>query len=382
MEMYKKLLLIILLAFTVLLSSCHYGVSPPPSSLSLAERFSRDVMELTEKLLNSIAWGRQNPVVGLGSFFYADSRMSSDFAYHLTTEVEKAVINMPGFILVDRANLGDILNELGFQLTDLVDPETAKNMGKIKGLDAMLTGRYSLWEGKVRVKVELIRIEDAEMAIATRLIDSVPADVAILPPNYEVQRQRMEKIQDWFTERPDAAEQASSGSKLPHSITSSDFRATIEPDRMEGYKEGDELKLYVKSEEDCYIEIYNISEDGSTRQIFPNEHWLRSHSPDDNFIRAGVRTAIPPDPSFKLRISAPYGVETLKLIASTRPFGHRARSFYQEKGAFPEVGNIDDSQTVEILKYRARSVLVEPGSSEESVKVAQSYCTILTEPSL
>lgn len=370
MEMYKKLLLTILLSFTVLLSSCHYGVSPPPPSTSMAERFSRDVMELTEELLNSMAWGRQNPVVGLGSFFYADSKMSSDFAYHLTTEVEKAVINMPGFTLVDRANLGDILNELGFQLTDLVDPETAKNMGRIKGLDAMLTGSYSVWEGKVRVKVELIRIEDAEMAVATRLMDSVPADVAILPPNYEVQRQRMEKIQDWLTESPDAREQASS----------SDFRVTIEPDRMEGYKEGDELKLYVKSEEDCYIEIYNISEDGSTRQIFPNEQWLRSHSPDDNFIRAGVRTAIPPDPSFKLRISAPYGVETLKLIASTKPFGRRSRSFYQEKGAFPQMGNIDDGQTVETLKYRARSVLVEPGSSEESVKVAQSYCTILTEP--
>jgi hypothetical protein len=200
----------------------------------------------------------------------------------------------------------------------------------------------------------------------------------------------MEKIQDWFTESSDAAGQASSGSKLqvegtstlPHSIASSDFRVTIEPERMEGYKEGDELKLYVKSEEDCYIEIYNISEDGSTRQIFPNEQWLRSHSPDDNFIRAGVRTVVPPDPSFKLRISAPYGVETLKLIASTRPFGNRSRSFYQEKGAFPKVGNIDDSQTVETLKYRARSVLVEPGSSEESVKVAQSYCTTLTEPSL
>ncbi len=370
--MYKKLLLIILFAFTLLLFSCHYGVPPPPSSTSLAERFSRDVMELTEELLNSIAWGRQNPVVGLGSFFYADSRMSSDFAYHLTTEVEKAVINMPGFVLVDRANLGAILNELGFQLTDLVDPETAKNMGRIKGLDAMLTGRYSVWEGKVRVKVELIRIEDAEVAVATRLMDSVPADVAILPPNYEVQRQRMEKIQDWLTERPDDQGQASG----------SDFRVTMEPDRMEGYKEGDELKLYVKSEEDCYIEIYNISEDGSTRQIFPNEQWLRSHSPDDNFIRAGVRTAIPPDPSFKLRISAPYGVETLKLIASTRPFGHRSRSFYQEKGAFPQMGNIDDSQTVESLKYRAKSVLVEAGSSEEAVKVAQSYCTILTEPSL
>jgi hypothetical protein len=73
-------------------------------------------------------------------------------------------------------------------LTDLVDPKTAKNMGRIKGLDAMLTGSYSVWEGKVRVKVELIRIEDVEMAVATRLMDSVPADVAILPPNYEVQR--------------------------------------------------------------------------------------------------------------------------------------------------------------------------------------------------
>jgi len=141
----------------------------------------------------------------------------------------------------------------------------------------------------------------------------------------------------------------------------------------------DELKLYVKSDRDCYIEVYNISEDGSTQQIFPNQLWLRQHSPDDNFIRANVRTPIPNDSSFSLRISPPYGVETLKAIASTEPFRTRTRSFYQEKGAFPVIGNIDQSQTQEALRTRMRSVFTEESPSRGPAQIAQSYCTILTQ---
>jgi hypothetical protein len=305
------------------------------------DQFSRDVAELMAELLVMMEWDEQPAVIGLGSFFYADSKMTSNFGYFFTSEVELAVMHMPRFTLVDRSRLDDILNELGFQISDLVDKKTAKQIGKIKGLDAMLTGHYSTWDGKVQVKAKLIRVEDTETVVVTKLINSVPADVAVKPPNYEVQKQRInEKIQDWLTESPDVNEQS----------PSSDFRVTIEPGRIEGYTKGDELKMYVKSEADCYIEIYNISGDGSTRLLFPNEHWLKSHSPNENFIRAGVRTPIPPDPSFKLKISSPYGVETLKLIASTKPFGARARSVYQERGAFPKIGNIDDTQTVETLK--------------------------------
>lgn len=342
------------------------------TSPCFADDFSTDMAVLVDKLSNMAEWSNYPPVIGLGDFFYADSKMSSEFAYHLASEIEVVITNSIQLRLVDRSRLGEILNEQGFQLTDMVDPKTSVSPGKILGLDALLVGNYSAWEKKVRVTLKLIRVEDTKAVVITKLIDDVPKNVTIKPPGYEMQKRRIaERIQDWLTEGPVDEQQK----------PRSDFHVTIEPElRKDPYKKGDELKLYVKSDRDCYIEIYNISEDGSTQLIFPNGFWLEQHSPNDNFIQANVRTAIPYDSSFRVRISPPYGVDTLKVIASNKPFRTRTRSFYQEKGVFPRMGNIDQNQTLETLKLRMRSVFAKSRSAEEPVQAAQSYCTILTEP--
>ena len=352
-----------LIGFILLLST---------ASPCLADDFSADVAALVDELSNVAEWSNYPPVIGLGDFFYADSKMSSEFAYHLASEIEVVITNLPHLRLVDRSRLGEILDELVFQLTDMVDPETAASPGKILGLDALLVGSYSAWEKKVRVTLKLIRVEDTRAVVTSKLMDDVPKNVAIKPPGYEMQKRRIAKrVQDWLTEGPVDEQQK----------PRSDFHVTIEPElREKPYKEGDELKLYVKSDKDCYIEIYSISEDGSTQLIFPNEFWLAKHSPNDNFIQASVRTAIPYDSSFRVRISPPYGVDTLKVIASNKPFRTRTRSFYQERGAFPRLGNIDLDQTLETLRLRTRSVLSRSRSSEGTAQIAQSYCTVLTEP--
>jgi len=344
---------------------------------SSADRFGDDVQELINELSNRIDWTTRSIAVGLGSFFYGDGKMSSDFAYHFTSEIESAVTNVSNFTLISRSRLNEILKEQELQMTDLIDPETVKRIGKIKGLDAVLAGSYSIWEEDkvgvktVRIKAKLIRIEDAQMYVVTALIGGIPKSVTVKPLEYEMHKQRIdEKIDDWLPERED----------VKYEGTNSDFRVTIEPDKTSAYSRGDELTLYVKSEVDCYIEIYDIAPDGSTHLIFPNEYWLDYHSPNDNFIKAGARTPIPYDDSFTLKIFEPFGTETLKLIASTRPFSTRTRLFYRGKG-FPVIGNIDHPRTVEELKGRARIVLPQPGpgSSGEPAKVAQSYCTILTK---
>ncbi len=340
---------------------------------TLADQFSEDVEKLTRELSDKMHATTSPIAVGLGSFFYGDSKMSSDFAVHFAAEVENAATNVPRFTLVNRSRLDEILRELDLQMSDLIDPDTVKRLGRIQGLDAMLTGQYSLWGKGVRVKAELIHIEDARMVAVTEVIGGIPDNVTVKPPQYEVQRQRIEeKVRDWISEEPAREGQA----------PKSDFRITIEPDRAVAYREGEELTLYVKSDVDCYIEVYDIAPDGATHLIFPNEYWEKRHSRHENFIRAGVRMPLPYDDSFRLEIFPPYGVETLKVVASTKPFGARTRAFYEQKGAFPRFGNIDEPETVKALKHRTRSVLAQPEGdpSEAPAKVAQTYCTILTKP--
>ena len=229
------------------------------------------------------------------------------------------------------------------------------------------------WGDKVRIEVNLIRIESGEMFSVNTTVGGIPDDVAIEPPKYEVQKKRIdERINDWLPEREDVADKKSN----------SDFRITIEPDKGNGglYREGEQLALFVKSDVDCYIEVYNIAADGSTNLVFPNEYWAEYNS--SNKIRAGVRQKLPYDDSFTLGIGGPsFGIETLKVIASTEPFEEVSRSIYDSRGAFPDMGNIDDDATLEQLKIRSRNVYVEPGQgTSESAKIAQAQCTIITKP--
>ncbi len=139
------------------------------------------------------------------------------------------------------------------------------------------------------------------------------------------------------------------------------------------------MTLYVKSDVDCYIEIYDIASDGSTMLVFPNRYWEDRHGAGRNFIRAGVRTRIPQDNSFKLQVFSPYGVDMLKLIASTRPLGGPGgtRALYDEKGAFPSFGNIGEVETVRALKSRAIGAVAGDAPSGPAL-LAQTYCTVLT----
>lgn len=136
--------------------------------------------ELVEELLGKMEWDRQTIAVGLGDFTYADSKKTSEFGFHFSAEVGRAITDIPNVTLVNRSELDAILDELGKQRTDFVDPDTAKPIGKIPGLDAILIGKYSTWENEVRVEAKLIWIENAKTIVATGSY-AIPGNVRIKP---------------------------------------------------------------------------------------------------------------------------------------------------------------------------------------------------------
>ena len=56
-----------------------------------------------------------------------------------------------GFEIVDRNNLRSILNEHKFSMSGLVDPKTIKELGRIAGVDAIVTGTITPFGDSVRV---------------------------------------------------------------------------------------------------------------------------------------------------------------------------------------------------------------------------------------
>jgi hypothetical protein len=80
------------------------------------------------------------------------------------------------------------------------------------------------------------------------------------------------------------------------------------------YREGDQLRVSVVAEEDCYLYLLYQQADGSSHQIFPNSVQKVSH------VKAKQTVVVPAaDDLFRWVISAPFGDEYIKAIASKKP---------------------------------------------------------------
>ncbi|UCF99138.1 MAG: hypothetical protein JSV89_06265 [Spirochaetaceae bacterium] len=88
------------------------------------------------------------------------SPLSDTLIEGLTTEIANAV-NYEGIQVnvVSRTILDQILQELAFQSSDLVDPATQRSVGKQLGAEIVVTGTISPVEGGKKFNVQLIEVE-------------------------------------------------------------------------------------------------------------------------------------------------------------------------------------------------------------------------------
>jgi hypothetical protein len=81
-------------------------------------------------------------------------------------------VNGKKLVVVDRANLDKIREEQGFQLSGEVDDNSAKNIGKLLGAGAIVTGAFANLGDVYSLTLKAINIETATVAV------SYPADIA------------------------------------------------------------------------------------------------------------------------------------------------------------------------------------------------------------
>lgn len=82
-----------------------------------------------------------------------------------------------GFRVVDRTHLKSLLVEHQLSSTGLIDPTTAKELGRIAGVEALLTGTITPFGDSVRIATKLLDVETAEIIDASR--GNIPRTQAI-----------------------------------------------------------------------------------------------------------------------------------------------------------------------------------------------------------
>jgi hypothetical protein len=149
----------------------------------------------------------------------------------LAEEMSGALVNEAGgFRVVDRTHLKAILQEHKLAATGLIDPETARRLGKIAGVDTLVTGTIASAFGEtVRVMIKALDVTTAE------IIGQFTADI---PKTEAIQRLLSQSIampppagsNDPAVPRP-PAELTSAASSAHPSFETDSYRITVESTR-------------------------------------------------------------------------------------------------------------------------------------------------------
>jgi hypothetical protein len=97
---------------------------------------------------------------------------SAQFSEYVISRLEAALVSGGKLVVVDRANLDKIREEQGFQLSGEVDDNSAKNIGKLLGAGAIVTGAFANLGDVYSLTLKAINIETATVAV------SYSADIA------------------------------------------------------------------------------------------------------------------------------------------------------------------------------------------------------------
>jgi hypothetical protein len=91
---------------------------------------------------------------------------STAFSEQAITRLESAIVSSGKLVVVDRANLDKIRAEQGFQLSDEVDDNSAKSIGKLLGAGAIVTGSLTDLGDVYSLTLKAINIETATVAVS------------------------------------------------------------------------------------------------------------------------------------------------------------------------------------------------------------------------
>ena len=80
-----------------------------------------------------------------------------------------ALSHVPEFVVVDRATIDQVLKEQAFQQTGLVDPATSMKLGKLLGVQAIISGRVQVAGDRVRLSASFIEAETGRVRRAEQV---------------------------------------------------------------------------------------------------------------------------------------------------------------------------------------------------------------------
>ena len=330
------------------------------ASMSWAEGekggFEEKVDELVMRIVRDVEGSPDQPFrIAVGNFTYAYTGFPTEFAYFLHNQLELSISREKGIELMARRELDELLKELEVSLSDLFDPDTCPQPGKLKGLEAILMGTYNIWGKEVKIFASLIKVEEGRKLS----VQGIEIPLRAIPENVRVKLEKAGMVSQNYQHLSKPIAEPTKGLQIKMWVDKGDGGL---------YLEGDKMTIYLRVSRDCYVRIYNVQPDGRSTLIFPNRYCPEGR------IKGGRVYRIPDKGySFDLMITEPFGPEMLYAVASTEPFSDREavrRAIKRSKGPF-----IRGFRSVEELRERVVAVVPSVGGSALAAQAISRFTT-------
>ena len=140
--------------------------SPPPNSA--ADAMKTGIAELASGISPKVVTARKTSVAIIGfSPVMGDKKKSDVFSQYLVEELTTKLVNDNRVTVAERSHLDKIMKELKLQSSGKVSDASAKQLGHLLGVDAVLVGSYMDQGDSVRVNERIIATESGKVLAAT-----------------------------------------------------------------------------------------------------------------------------------------------------------------------------------------------------------------------
>ena len=184
---------------------------------------------------------------------------------------------------------------------------------------AMVTGLPAALRAQAVVRGTCFALGE-EVQLALRVTDATGEDLAATTLNVPaslIRKAGLKLVPDNFEEARKAL------AICDAQVQASRLKVKVALDRGNGgiYRKGDKLYLFLKANLDCYVRVLYHQVDGTNLEIFPNKWHPGNRIEKDRLYQ------IPPDQGgFDMEVLAPFGVEMVKVLASTEPLEPSAQT--------------------------------------------------------
>jgi len=243
-----------------------------------------------------------------GTFTYEYSDLPSPFSRWLEENLATAMTKSANLKLFNRAAAAAM---------DPTFKAIYSDYFKSNGVDGLIYGRYFDEGDTIRARVELTGLADGILIGTLDL--SIPKKV--LPKGLTLAP----------TKTATATAEGIVSVLPPREVSAREkggLSVSVSTERGPGavYREGEDLVILVAVNKEAFVKLYHIDVNGAVQLIWPNRYAGGGKLKPNQIVRIPAQS----DP-FRFRMTAPFGTEFIKAIASTTPF-------YDTEADFSELG--------------------------------------------